>query len=145
MIADSGETQLSGDPLLRGLDFVADYAATYNIKVVNLSLGEATDAGGINSDTVPAADDISTEIGVLEGMGITVVAASGNSYANDPVAGEGYPADVSTIGAASTWSDTGSGYDFDTYAYGTFRGQLRGRRDLGRPRPASAPPASGPR
>ncbi len=119
VIADSGETQLSGDPLLRGLQFVAEYAATYNIKVVNLSLGEATEAGGINSDAVPAADDISTEIGVLEGMGITVVAASGNSYANDPVAGEGYPADVSTIGVASTWSDTGSGYDFDTYAYGT--------------------------
>ncbi len=119
VIADSGETQLSGDPLLRGLEFVADYASTFNIKVVNLSLGEASSAGGINSDAVPAADDISTEIGVLEGMGITVVAASGNSYANDPVPGESYPADVSTIGVANTFADDGEASDFDTYAYGT--------------------------
>jgi subtilisin family serine protease len=119
VIADSGETQLSGDPLLRGLEFVAEYASTYNIKVVNMSLGEATDSGGINDNTVPAADDISTEIGVLESMGITVVAAAGNSYANDPAPGESYPAVVSTISVASAWSDTGSGYDFDSYAYGT--------------------------
>ena len=119
VIADSGEQQLSGDPLLRGLDFVAEYAATYNIKVVNMSLGEATSSGGINDNTVPAADDISTEIGVLEGMGITVVAAAGNSYANNPTPGESYPAVVSTISAASCWADTGSGYDFNSYAYGT--------------------------
>ena len=119
VIADTGETQLSGDPLLRGLQFVAMYAGTYNIKVVNLSLGEATGSGGINDQTVPAADDVSTEIGVLESMGITVVAADGNSYANAPVTGEGYPAIVSTVAVGSTWSDAGAGYDFDTYAYGT--------------------------
>jgi hypothetical protein len=119
VIADDNEQQLSGDPLLRGLQFVAEYASNYNIKVVNMSLGESTSSGGINSDTVPAADDISREIGVLQAMGITVVAASGNSYANDPAPGESYPADVSTIGVASTWADDGSGYDFDTYAYGT--------------------------
>ena len=119
VIADTGEQQLSGDPLLRGLEFVANYAATFNIKVVNLSLGEATSTGGINDDTVPAADDISTEIGVLEGMGITVVAASGNSYANDPTPGESYPAVVSTIAAANTFDDAGTTSDFDGYAYGT--------------------------
>jgi hypothetical protein len=119
VIADSGEQQLSGDPLLRGLEFVAQYASTYNIKVVNLSLGEATSSGGINDNTVPAADDISTEIGVLEGMGITVVAASGNSYANDPAPGESYPAVVSTIGVANTFDDSGTASDFDGYAYGT--------------------------
>ncbi len=119
VIADDNEQQLSGDPLLRGLQFVATYAANYNIKVVNMSLGEASSTGGINDSTVPASDDISREIALLESMGITVVAASGNSYANDPTVGESYPAIVSTIAVASSWSDTGAGYDFDTYAYGT--------------------------
>ncbi len=120
VIADSGESELSGDPLLRGLEFVADFASQYNIKVVNMSLGEATSSGGVNDNTVPAADDISQEIQTLESMGITVVAAAGNSYANDPVPGESYPAVVSTISVANVWSDTGSGYDFaDTYGYGS--------------------------
>ncbi len=119
VIADSGETQLAGDPLLRGLEFVADFASQFNIKVVNMSLGESTSSGGVNDNTVPAADDISQEIQTLESMGITVVAAAGNSYANDPVPGESYPAVVSTISVANVWADNGSGYDFDTYSYGT--------------------------
>jgi subtilisin family serine protease len=119
VIADSGESQLAGDPLLRGLEFVQDFASQFNIKVVNMSLGESTSSGGINDNTVPAADDISTEIQTLESLGITVVAAAGNSYANDPVPGESYPAVVSTISVANVWSDTGSGYDFATYSYGT--------------------------
>ena len=119
VIADSGESQLSGDPLLRGLEFVQDFANQFNIKVVNMSLGESTSSGGVNDNTVPAADDISREIQTLEGLGITVVAAAGNSYANDPTAGESYPAVVSTISVANVWADTGSGYDFNTYSYGT--------------------------
>ncbi len=119
VIADSGETQLAGDPLLRGLEFVAEFASQFNIKVVNMSLGESTSSGGVNDNTVPAADDISREIQTLEGQGITVVAAAGNSYANDPTAGESYPAVVSTISVANVWADSGSGYNFDTYSYGT--------------------------
>lgn len=119
VIADSGETQLAGDPLLRGLEFVADFASQFNIKVVNMSLGYSTSSGGVNDNSVPAADDISREIQTLENMGITVVAAAGNSYANDPVPGESYPAVVSTISVANVWADTGSGYDFESYSYGT--------------------------
>ncbi len=119
VIADSGETQLSGDPLLRGLEFVQDFANQFNIKVVSMSLGYSTSSGGVNDNTVPAADDISREIQVLQQLGITVVSAAGNSYANDPVPGESYPAVVSTISVASVWSDTGAGYNFDTYAWGT--------------------------
>ncbi|HEY1685404.1 MAG TPA: S8 family serine peptidase [Tepidisphaeraceae bacterium] len=119
VIADSGESQLSGDPLLRGLEFVEQYASQFNIKVVNMSLGESNQNGGVNDNSVPAADDISRAIQTLESMGITVVAAAGNSYANDPAQGESYPAVVSTIAVANVWSDNGSGYDFDTYSYGT--------------------------
>ena len=94
------------------------FATQFNIKVVNMSLGEATSSGGVNDNTSQSSDDISREIQILEEMGITVVAAAGNSYANNPTPGEGYPAVVSTISVASTWSDTGSGYDFNTYSYG---------------------------
>ncbi len=119
VIADSGETQISGDPLLRGLQFVQDFATQFNIKVVNMSLGDYNSSGGLNYNTAPQADDISREIQTLETLGITVVSASGNSYANNPTPGEGYPAVVSTIGVASTWSDSGAGANFNSYAYGT--------------------------
>jgi subtilisin family serine protease len=119
VIPDSGESTLGGDPLLRGLQFVAKFADQLNIKVVNMSLGESTSSGGVNENTVPAADDISAEIKVLEGLGITVVAASGNSYANDPVPGASYPAVVSTLSVANTWADSGPGYDFSAISYGS--------------------------
>ena len=52
VIADSGESQLGGDPVLRGLEWVAANYQTYNIKVVNMSLGES----GVNDNTVTTAD-----------------------------------------------------------------------------------------
>ncbi|MGA2499712.1 MAG: S8 family serine peptidase, partial [Tepidisphaeraceae bacterium] len=119
VIPDSGESQIGGDPLLRGLQFVGQFADQFNIKVVNMSLGEADQSGGLNLNTVPNADDISREIQDLESLGITVVSAAGNSYANDPVPGESYPAVVSTISVASTWADSGSGYDFNVVAWGS--------------------------
>src|SRR5258708_5826410 len=39
VFADPGENSLGGDPVLRGLDWVINNASTYNIKVVNMSLG----------------------------------------------------------------------------------------------------------
>lgn len=119
VIADSGESSLGGDPLLRGLQFVAKFADQFNIKVVNMSLGEVSSSGGVNENSVPSADDISAEIKVLEGLGITVVTASGNSYANDPEPGASYPAVVSSLSVASTWADSGPTYDFSTVAWGS--------------------------
>lgn len=119
VIADTGETRLGGDPLLRGLQFVQRFANQFNIKVVNMSLGNYNAEGGLNLNAAPQADDIARQIDVLEGLGITVVSASGNSYANDPALGQGYPAVVSTIGVASTWSDSGSADDFGSFASGT--------------------------
>ncbi|HWE03076.1 MAG TPA: S8 family serine peptidase [Tepidisphaeraceae bacterium] len=111
VIADAGESQLGGDPLLRGLDWVAMNYQTYNIKVVNMSLGDP----GVNDNTVTTADAKNAEaveIKTLQNLGITVVSASGNSYANDPTAGESFPAVVSTIGVANTWDDAGQASDF---------------------------------
>ena len=52
------------------------------------------------------------KIKTLQDLGITVVSASGNSYANDPTAGESFPAVVSTIGVANTWANSGQASDF---------------------------------
>jgi subtilisin family serine protease len=118
VLPDAGERQLGGDPLLRGLQFVARFADQYNIKVVNMSLGQSDASGGVNENIPTTADDISRAIDHLEALGITVVSASGNSYANDPTPGASYPAVVSTIGVASTWSDDGDDHEFNTVSWG---------------------------
>ena len=110
VFADSGESQLGGDPVLRGLEWVANNYLTYNIKVVNLSLGEP----GVNDNTVTTADSRdaeAVEIQALQKLGITTVTASGNSYANTPTPGESFPAVVSTIGVANTWATPGQASD----------------------------------
>ncbi len=112
VLPDAFEAQLGGDPVLRGLEWVAANYQTYNIKVVSMSLGEP----GVNDNTVTVSDARDAEavqIKALEKLGITVVSASGNSYANDPTAGESFPAVVSTIGVANTWSDPGRASDFN--------------------------------
>lgn len=62
-----------------GLQWVIDNQARYNIRVVNMSLG----VPGHNFNSVP--DDPSGEAALirrLERLGVTVVTASGNSYAD---------------------------------------------------------------
>jgi subtilisin family serine protease len=111
VIADSGESQLGGDPVLRGLQWVALHYQQFNIKVVNMSLGEP----GINENSVSAADRQNAEaiaINNLQNLGIAVVTASGNSYANNPVPGASFPAVVSTISVANTWASSGQASDF---------------------------------
>ena len=108
VLADPTEPQIGGDPVLRGLQFVERFAAQFNIKVVNMSLGY----GNLNINDLPDPDEFSQAINDLEALGITVVTASGNSYANDPVPGAGYPAIFSTISVANTWATTGVGHDF---------------------------------
>ncbi|HEX4793056.1 MAG TPA: S8 family serine peptidase [Humisphaera sp.] len=112
VFADVGESQLGGDPVLRGLEWVAANYQTYNIKVVNMSLGES----GVNDNTVTTADAQdaeAVEIKDLQRLGVTVVSASGNSYANDPTPGASFPAVVSTISVANTWASTGQAADFN--------------------------------
>jgi subtilisin family serine protease len=110
VIADPGEQQLGGNPLLRGLKWVKLHGQALNIRVVNLSLGT-----GVNIDAVGGAllrNEVSRAIDDLEAIGITVVAASGNSYAQHQAPGATFPAAVSTISVANTWADTGRPEDF---------------------------------
>ena len=107
VLPGANEIQAVADPVLNGLEFVALHAKQFNIKVVNLSLGSIFPA---NVNATPALDQEGAEIKVLESMDITVVAASGNSYADfAPAPGEGVLAAQATIGVADTWPDTGLG------------------------------------
>lgn len=67
--------------ILDGLIWVRDNAATYNITVVNMSLG--TDSTFVDPDELlnnsALAQDFSDAVDELRAMGILVVAASGNS------------------------------------------------------------------
>lgn len=114
VIPDTGESVYNADPVDAGLQWVEENASTYNIKVVNMSLGDP----GINLNYVPNLDQEGADIQVLESMGITVVSASGNSYAvYAPNPGASLPAVESTISAANSFSDNGVGqYDFSAYS-----------------------------
>jgi subtilisin family serine protease len=125
VFADAGENQLGGDPIVRGLDWVAANAATYNIKVVNMSLGIPS----INLNFTPSLDSEGLAIQTLQNMGITVVTASGNSYANDPTPGASIPAVESTISVGNTFSDNGVGqFDFSGYFFGGSPDQFAARQ-----------------
>jgi subtilisin family serine protease len=119
VLPDPTEPQIGGDSVLRGLQFVERFADQFNIKVVNMSLGQITANGGLNINVVPDPDALSDAIDRLEAMGITVVSSSGNSYANDPVPGAGFPAVVSTLSVANTWATTGVGHDFSAISGGS--------------------------
>lgn len=112
VIPDPGEVGLGGDPVDRGLQWVELHAAQYNIRVVNMSLGDP----GVNLNYTPALDQEGVDIEQLEAMGITVVSSSGNSYAVYAAPGASLPAVESTISAANSFSDNGVGtYDFSGY------------------------------
>ncbi|HLO42259.1 MAG TPA: S8 family serine peptidase, partial [Phycisphaerales bacterium] len=103
-----GERQPSHDTVAEGLQWVINNHATYNIKVVNMSLG----VPGVNVNTPQARTDAeASRIAQLEALGVTVVTASGNSYADFAAPGASFPAVYSTIQVANTWEDSGIGDD----------------------------------
>ena len=81
------------------------HATQFNLKVVNMSAGPARREF---LDFLPRPTR-SRRNSQLEAMGITVVSASGNSYADDPVPGASIPAVESTISVANTWATGGLG------------------------------------
>jgi len=112
VIPDAGEAVTNGDPVDAGLQWVEANAATYNIKVVNMSLGYS----GVNLNYTPSLDQEGVDIQKLQNLGITVVSASGNSYAEFEALGVSSPAVESTISVANEFSDNGVGqYDFSGY------------------------------
>lgn len=115
VLPDPGEVGIGGDALDRGLQWVALHANQFNIKVVNMSLGF-----GDNLNFTPALDQYGADIQQLQSMGITVVSASGNSYAQYAAPGAAIPAVESTINVGNSFSDNGVGqYDFSGYYGGS--------------------------
>ncbi|MCC6320664.1 MAG: S8 family serine peptidase [Phycisphaerales bacterium] len=103
------------DTVAAGLQWVIDNQSRYNIRVVNMSLG----VPGHNFNSVP--DDPSGEAALirrLERLGVTVVTASGNSYADFGSLGASTPAVFSSLSVASTWEDNGVGDNFPLFAGG---------------------------
>lgn len=111
------ESSISTANIERALDWVIDNHVTYNISVVNLSLGSGSYA---DAET----DQLSDEFQTLADLGVFVVAASGNS--NDantgPISADGIasPAadpNVFAVGAVNasdvitTWSQRGDELD----------------------------------
>jgi len=101
--------------ILRALAWVRDNASTFNIKVVNMSLG-----GGFFQN-VQEDDPFAIKIQELEERGVTVVSAAGNFYSyisydpalvgfpnNSPLAGKVFtasPAIGSTLNVGATYYD----------------------------------------
>jgi hypothetical protein len=91
------------DPVTAGLQWVLVHQATYNIRVVNMSLGNGT-----NFNFTPQRDTIGNLIAQLQARGVTVVSAAGNDYGGYATQGESYPSIFSTISAGNTWEDSGT-------------------------------------
>jgi subtilisin family serine protease len=122
------ESQPRYDTVAEGLQWVIDHRDQYNIRVVNMSLGVPSH----NFNSVP--NDSSGEAALirrLEQLGVTVVSASGNGYANFATAGASTPAVFSSLSVASTWEDNGVGDSFPmVLGGGTYAALEReGRRD----------------
>jgi hypothetical protein len=102
VLPDDNETLPSWDPLLTGLEWVLQNHDRYNIRVVNMSLGDPS----VNRNALPAWDDYSTVIGSLERAGVTVVSAAGNGYTGYQALGESSPAIWSTLAVGNVWEDS---------------------------------------
>ncbi|MFT5660498.1 MAG: flagellin [Sulfurimonas sp.] len=85
------------------LQWVIANADTYNIAVINMSLGDPTN----NNTAQDALSVYGDELETLANMGIINVAAAGNSYSTyDPLQGASYPANSAyTIGVGAVFGD----------------------------------------
>lgn len=121
VLLSEGDSQPQVNPLVAGLQWVLTNHDDYNIRVVNMSLGSNT-----NFNNVPNKDDVGRLIDQLEERGVTVVAASGNSYGGFASLGTAYPSIFSTIAVANTWEDAGTQQERDQITLGQGNGGLFG-------------------
>src|SRR5688500_14086957 len=121
VLLSDGDSQPQVNPLVAGLQWVLANQADYNIRVVNMSLGSNT-----NFNSVPNKDDVGRLIDQLESRGVTVVAASGNSYGGFASAGTAYPSVFATIAVANTWEDAGTPAEREQITLGQGNGGLFG-------------------
>ena len=107
-LPDGSDALPQFDPVTNALEWVLDNYQQYNIKVVNMSLGDyATNLNRLPGGARPEIYD------QLERLGITTVIASGNNWGNfAPTPGATNPGVYGTLTVASTWPDSGAGLSF---------------------------------
>lgn len=94
----------SRDPLLDALQWVLAHVQDYNIRVVNMSLGVPDT--NINQELQRTQGEAYL-IDQLERLGVTVISAAGNDYADFAAPGATVPAAYSTLSVANTWAQNG--------------------------------------
>lgn len=104
-LPSDGEALPAGrDPLLDALQWVLQHVQDYNIRVVNMSLGVPDT--NINQQLQRTQGEAYL-VDQLERLGVTVVSASGNDYADFAAPGATVPAAYSTLSVANTWAQNG--------------------------------------
>ena len=102
-----GDPNPQFDPVDNALQWVLNNHQRFNIRVVNMSLGDyTTNFNSVPGGTRPAVFD------ELERLGIVTVIASGNNYGNFAQLGASSPGIFGTITVANTWPDAGQGLQF---------------------------------
>lgn len=106
-LPSAGDPNPQFDTVSNALQWVINNHQRFNIRVVNMSLGDYT----TNFNTVPggARPAVFSE---LDRLGITTVIASGNNYANFATPGASSPSIFGTLSVANTWPDNGQGESF---------------------------------
>jgi hypothetical protein len=95
--------------LEKALQWVENHQAQYNIVAVNLSITDQENYDGPHFE--PTTSD---EFARLAGMGVIVVAATGNRFANGSEAGVGFPAaDPNVIAVSGVWADNYGNQQFE--------------------------------
>jgi len=99
----TGETAWSTD-IIAAVDWVLDNAATYNIKVINMSLGGGEFASPCGFSFV------SDMVNALDAAGILPIAAAGNDSYNGALASPACAPGVMSVGAVYDKASPGFGY-----------------------------------
>lgn len=106
-LPSDGDPTPQFDPVQNSLEWVVKNQQRFNIRVVNMSLGDyTTNFNSIPGGTRPAI------FNELDRLGITTVIASGNNYANFATPGASSPGIFGTLSVANTWPDAGQGESF---------------------------------
>ena len=106
-LPSAGDATPQFDTVDNALQWVLNNHQQFNIRVVNLSLGDYT----TNFNTVPGGARPAV-FDQLDRLGITTVIASGNNYANFATPGAATPGIFGTLTVANIWPDAGQGESF---------------------------------
>ncbi len=123
-VPSAGDRTPQFDTVANSLQWVLNNYQRFNIKVVSISLADYE----TNFNSAGTKPQLLQE---LERLGMTLVIASGNNYANfAPELGASNPGIHGTLSVANTWADSGDGAEFPSLGgNGTRIRYIAGERD----------------